>query len=83
MLMKILNIKERPDLKFKHDFTEAVFIELDKSIYNRDKNIIVGCVYRAPNTDIETFNRDLESILSRLHKEGKLIYLMGTQTLIF
>ena len=46
-------------------------------MYNRDKNVIIACMYRTPNSDIEMFNKELESILSKVNKEGKLIYLMG------
>ena len=67
----------RPDLEIKHEFTESVFVEIDKSLYNTNKNILIGCIYRVPNSDIETFNKELDIVISHVSKEDKLIYLMG------
>ena len=33
-------------------YIESTFIELDKSQTGSDKNIIVGIIYRPPNTDL-------------------------------
>ena len=41
------------------------------------KNIILGVIYRPPNTDINVFNDKLDNILDTINKEGKLCYIMG------
>ena len=34
---------------------ESIFIELDKSLFDTKKNIIVGRIYRMPDSSIEVF----------------------------
>ena len=41
------------------------------------KNVIVGVVYRPPNTDLEMFINYMSEILSIVKSENKLMYLMG------
>ena len=67
----------RNDLKLTDNYSDSVFIEIDKSVYKTDKNIIVGCIYRPPGGDLRLFNSHMESALSTIGKENKLIYLMG------
>ena len=59
---------ERKDLNFSNDSIESVFVEIDKSVYSRDKNIIVASIYRTPNSDIDIFNNELELILSKIQR---------------
>ena len=54
-----------------------MFIEIDKSKLNVEKNIIIGVIYRPPNTDIEIFNEYLGSNLDKVGHEKKLSYIMG------
>jgi len=44
---------------------------------NSHKNIIIGEIYRPPNTDIDLFNTNLMDILDSIQRENKLIYLLG------
>ena len=76
-LKKDLEFVVRSDLNFNNEFSESVFVEIDKSIYNTEKNIIIGTIYRVPNSDLDIFNKDLALILMKVNKEGKLFYLMG------
>ena len=43
----------------------------------KNKNVLVGVIYRPPGTDIKIFNECLESILTTIKSENKLSYLMG------
>ena len=45
------------------------------------KNIIVGVIYRSPNTDAELFNDRMLHLLHTIHQERKLCYLMGDYNL--
>ena len=42
-----------------------------------EKNIIIGVVYKAPNSDANTFNSMLEHCVSKVGKENKLCYILG------
>ena len=56
---------------------ETVFIELDKSVFNTDSNIVIGVIYRMPNSSVDVFNDRISDILNVLQRERKLCYLLG------
>ena len=68
---------EREDLKIINDHFESNWIE----VKNKNcKNVIVGSIYRHPHDNLEIYNSFLdyiESILNKLYKENKDIYLCG------
>lgn len=41
------------------------------------RNVIVGCIYRPPNAELDCFNDLLTAPLDIINKEGKLCYLLG------
>ena len=59
------------------DIYESVFIEIDKDVFNKEKNIIIGVIYRPPGTDLENFFECISMILIKLKNEYKTCYLMG------
>ena len=66
----------RADLGVHNDHFQSVWSE----IKNKDsKNIIFGCMYRSPNKkyDVVDFLVHLDSILKKISKENKEIYLCG------
>jgi len=69
--------KERNDLNTIMDHAEIVFVEIDKSVFSTDKNILIGVTYRPPNTGIDLFNETLSVILDKITKEKKICYLIG------
>lgn len=73
------NIKYKPraDLDVICESAEALFIEVSKDVVGCDKNIVIGCIYRPPDSNIETFIRSLSNIFNRLNRENNMVYLMG------
>ena len=63
----------REDLVYKNDFIECLFIETK----DLDNNIIVGVIYRRPNTSIIDFNAKVDDILDSISNENKPCYIMG------
>ena len=44
----------------------------------RRSNIIIGCIYRHPNMDLDEFNNNyLNILLDKLSKENKSVFLLG------
>ena len=41
------------------------------------KNIIIGVIYRPPNSNFNLFENEINKILSKTDKENKICYLMG------
>ena len=61
-----------------NDNIESLFIEIPSSQFAMDQNVLVGVVYRPPNTDINGFNVMLNELLTKLKTESrKKIYLTG------
>jgi hypothetical protein len=56
---------------------ETLWVELDKKQIGTPHNVIIGCIYRAPGTDIALFNDHLNGILETIKREKKIIYHLG------
>ena len=70
-----LQFKLRNDLQSTNSkLYESIFVEI---IQNNGKNIIVGCVYKPPDTSVTEFNNSIKIILSKISSENKLSYLIG------
>ena len=67
----------RDDLTSTDDDFESVFIEIDKTTLNKCRNVVIGVIYRPPNSDIVTFNDSLAVVLEKLKNENKICYLLG------
>ena len=70
----------RNDLSSQNDNIESLFIEINKDQLNKSKNVVVGVVYRPPNTNITAFNDTLSDILLKIKKI--INYHTGLVTLI-
>ena len=71
-----LSYKTRDDLKIHKSFElESIFIE----ICNTKKiNVIIGCIYKHPNMNINELNDDyLNELFDKLSKENKTIFVLG------
>ena len=73
-----LVFKRRDDLKFNSSSShESTFIEI---ILPNKKNIILGCIYRHPNSKVPVncfIDHYIETLLDKLSTEDKLCSLMG------
>ena len=75
-LHESLQYKSRKDL-FIGGETNSVFVEVDKSSLNIDRNIIIGLIYRPPNSSISSFTQAVHALLDILISEKKHIYILG------
>ncbi len=70
---KQLEYKIRNDLtKNIEDIIETKFIEI---VNNHGKNLIIGVIYRPPNTDFVTFENTMNTILKKIDRENKLLFI--------
>ena len=67
----------RNDLSYQNRTIESLFIEIDKNQLKNKQNVVVGVIYRPPNTDIHEFNEFLEDCLDKIKAEKKKAYLLG------
>ena len=72
-----LSCKLLPDISTVNDSMECVFVELNASPLN-NKPIVIGAMYRPPNTNISSFVADqLNPILSHPRIQSKTCYILG------
>ena len=67
----------REDLEFFDYEMESLFIEIDSKVFQTPCNIIIGVVYRMPDSSIDIFNDRVADILNLINKENKLFYMLG------
>ena len=75
-LHESLQYKSRKDLIIGGEIN-SVFVEIEKNSLNTDSNIIIGVVYRPPNSSIPSFTTAFHALLDKLVSEKKYIYIMG------
>ena len=70
-----LEFKLREDLSLHNAYiVESLFIE---EIRPREKNIIVGIVYRPPNHRLDDFLSTNNELLGNISRENKISFVMG------
>ena len=62
---------------------ETVFIKIDKCVFGTDSNIVIGVIYRMPNSSVDVFNDRISDVMNVIQKEGKLCYLLGDLNIDF
>ena len=67
-----IRFKKRFDLEFKKSIFESSVIEIDKHVLHSRHNIIIGIVYRSPNSALSTFIDSLEKLLHVIQKERNM-----------
>ena len=72
-----IQYRRRGDLALPKKLYESVFIEGDKTIFNLNRNIIIGEIYNPPSSKLKCFNSNLEKLLNAIKKEKKYAFLMG------
>ena len=60
LINKIIAYSIRKDLMYNSAQYEAVFMETKGSTFGLSKPIIIGIIYRPPNSPIKEFNKDIE-----------------------
>ena len=65
------------DLFIQEDIAETVFIELPKDAVGSDKDLVIGIVYKPPNTDVDAFKDCLNVLLDSVKKQNKYSFILG------
>ena len=67
----------REDLCNQSKYAETLFVQIDKRYIGKSLDAIVGVIYRPPDTDVTVFNDYLNSLMSKIKPEKKLLYIMA------
>ena len=74
-ISSVINFHVRNDLNLQRDSVlESIFIETS---LRKNEKIIIGTIYRPPNSNFNEFEADLKTILHKVDKENKTCILMG------
>ena len=57
---------------------ESLFIQIDKNVFNLSSNVVVGVIYRMPNTCMEIFNDRMSDIMNIVQRERKICYFLDS-----
>ena len=76
-LKKSIPFKPRPDLELKKNMFKSSVIEIEKNVMNSKCNIIVGILYRSPNSSLSAFNDELDKMFGIIQKEKKYACILG------
>ena len=66
-----LQVHERKDLNLNHDIYESLFIEVENVLKTNGQNVVVGVVYRPPNTSVTYFNDYIKDTMEKLTNKEK------------
>ena len=70
--------KIRPDLCILGNDVDCLFIDIDATcVKGLTSHIILGLIYRPPNTDLPSFIDNMSQLMSKIRAEKKDCYLMG------
>ena len=65
----------KQELCLTESYIECLFVEI---VQADKRNILIGCIYRPPNTDLGLFNNYISSVLSVIDKgNNKLAFILG------
>ena len=67
----------REDVSFCNEFIKILFIEVHLHNQPTKNDVIIGVLYRPPDTDINSFVAIITDILSVIKAESKACYLLG------
>ena len=62
--------------KSEHTSMENIFVQVSNTRTNK-KDILIGVIYRPPNTSVKTFLESLGELLNVISNEGRPCYLLG------
>ena len=66
--------KCRPEIRFSDSCAESLFVEI---IRQKERNIIVGVIYRPPEKNVLEFCDELDQLLMTISANNKLCVLLG------
>lgn len=71
-IAKNIEYKVREDLSIiRENILESLFIEM------KADPVVIGTLYRPPNSSIAEFEEQFEKLLDKINRENKLFYLLS------
>ena len=67
----------RTDIDIFNEIMESKFVEIGKRCISADRNVIIGVIYRPPNSDVVQFTSFINGVLLKIKMENKKCFLLG------
>ena len=77
LLKQEISYIARPDLEISSRIIESLFIEVDQKVFKTNKNLLIGVIYRPPDTNLNEFNDILSDLLEKMETDKKHCYILG------
>ena len=71
----------RIDIDIFNEIVESKFVEIDKRCISADTSVIIGVIYRPPNSDVVQFTTRINVVLQKIKRENKKCFLLGDHNL--
>ena len=68
---------EKPEMTVMTEYLECIFVEVACVSNKTKQNILIGVVYRPPNTDMTRFTEHITQIIKSMKTDKKQCYIMG------
>ena len=65
----------RHDLDYFDSIMETDFIEINKCIFDTDSNIVIGVIYRMPNSSVGNFNDRISDVMKAIQTAKTLLFV--------
>ena len=65
----------RPELKIDLPLIESCWVEIDSC--NKQKHIMIGCIYKHPSANVDEFTTVLDKFLNQLNMNKYEVYILG------
>ena len=73
----------RSDIEYFDSEMESLFIEIDKDVFGTSSNIVIGVIYRMPDSSVDIFSDRMNDVLNTIQNERKLCYILGDLNIDF
>ena len=73
----------RCDIEYFESEMESIFIEIDKDVFDTSSNIVIGVIYRMPDSSVDIFSDRMNDVLNIIQNERKLCYILGDLNIDF
>ena len=79
LLQTHIQYKELTEFSICNELFECVFVEVEMT----GNNVIIGCIYRPPNSNLSQFNNDFAAIIKKFLVEINMYISYGIIMLIY
>ena len=78
-----ISFATRNDIGYFDSEMESIFIEINKDVFRTNSNIVIGLIYRMPDSSVDVFNERISDILNIRYFIVLVIWLLISLNMTF